>query len=426
MIWLWIGFVLLVLALLALDLGVLNRKAHVIRTPEALAWTAFWVALALVFNTAVFYLYEHHLLGIGKEIGHELTGQQAAIQFFTGYVIEKSLSLDNIFVIALIFTYFQVPLAYQHRVLFWGVLGALVMRGVMIAAGTAMIRRFDWIVYVLGGLLILTAVKMLFARHDSLRPHMNPLVKLARRLYPVTDAYHETHFFVRVDGRRAITPLLLVLLVVESSDVLFAIDSIPAIFAITRDPFLVFTSNVFAVLGLRSLYFALAGLLHRFRYVKIGLVVILAYVGVKMLLSHHYPIPTGVSLGVIGSILLISTVASLWGARLDMAPLAPPIPPELLSVAEMTYRTARRIVVLVVGSSLMLLGAAMFLLPGPGTVVVLLGLAILAAEFAFARRWLRKFKEAALAIKDLVNHPEQEDAAPTRQDHPHRPDDSSS
>ncbi len=402
MIWLWLAFIVLILGLLALDLGVVNRKAHVIRTPEALAWTGFWVALALVFNVAVFYLYKHHWMGIGLEIGHELTGRQAALQFLTGYLIEKSLSLDNVFVIALIFAYFQVPLAYQHRVLFWGVLGALVLRGLMIAAGTALIHRFDWVVYVFGAILILTAVKMLVARHDNLKPGRNPLVKLARRLFPMTDGYRGQHFLAEVNGKKAITPLFLVLLVVESSDVLFAVDSIPAIFAITRDPFLVFTSNVFAVLGLRSLYFALAGLMHRFRYLKMGLVFVMAYVGIKMLLSHHYPIPTTVSLAVIAGMLSVAVLASVTGAKLDTAPLESPLPEELVGLAGLTYRAARRVVILVIGSTVMLLGAAMLVLPGPGMLVIALGLGILSIEFAFARRLLKRAKDAATAIRDSV------------------------
>jgi len=402
MVWVWLAFIVVILGLLALDLGVINRKAHVIRTPEALAWTVFWVVLALTFNVGVYYLYENHWLGIGQEIGHELTGRQAAVQFLTGYVIEKSLSLDNIFVIALIFTYFQVPLIHQHRVLFWGVLGALVMRGVMIAAGVVLIRRFDWIVYVFGALLLLTAVKMLVARHDNLRPGSNPLVKLARRLYPVTAGFRGASFFAELRGKRAITPLFLVLLVVESSDVLFAVDSIPAIFAITHDPFLVFTSNVFAVLGLRSLYFALAGLLDRFRYIKMGLVFILAYVGVKMLLSHHYPIPTGVSLGVIAGMLSVAILASVFGVRRDTAPLESPLPSEVLDMAELTYRVAKRVVILVLGSTVILLGVAMLVLPGPGMLFIAMGLGVLAIEFAFARRLLKKAKDTATAIRDSV------------------------
>jgi tellurite resistance protein TerC len=333
-IWIWSGFILVILLLLALDLCILHRHAHVIGVREALTWTVFWIALALVFNVFVYFAYEHHWCGIGREVGLELSGRKAALQFFTGYVIEKSLSLDNIFVIALIFAYFGVPAVYQHRVLFWGILGALVMRGIMIAAGAVLIRRFDWIVYVFGGLLLITAVKMLIARHDNLEPEKNPLVRLARRLYPVSEDYVEGRFFVRLDGQRAITPLFLVLLLVESTDVLFAVDSIPAIFAITHDPFLVFTSNVFAILGLRSLYFALAGVMHRFRYLKASLVFVLAFVGVKMILSHHHAIPTAVSLAIIAGILLVGIVASTVASRRDTAALVSPLAAEMdLAVA---------------------------------------------------------------------------------------------
>jgi len=322
--WIWFGFIAGVLAMLALDLGILNRRPHAISVKEALWWTAFWVFLSLLFNVAVYFMYENHWLGIGQAVGHVTSGKQAAIEFLTGYIVEKSLSLDNIFVIAMIFAYFSVPLMYQHRVLFWGILGALVMRGIMIGAGAALIRRFDWMIYVFGGVLLLTAVKMLIARHDNLDPDRNPLVRLARRFYPVSSTFDGPHFFTHMDGRRAVTPLMLVLLVVESTDILFAVDSIPAIFAVTKDPFIVFTSNIMAILGLRSLYFALAGMMSKFRYLKMSLVFLLAYIGVKMLLSHHYPVPTGVSLAIIGGILGVGIVASLVGAERDTAPLAPP------------------------------------------------------------------------------------------------------
>ena len=314
-VWPWVGFITFVLIMLTLDLGVFNRRAHVIGTREALKWTGVCVVLALIFNAAVYYLYEHHWFGIGLHVGGDLSGQQAALQFFTGYIVEQSLSLDNVFVIALIFTYFRVPPMYQHRVLFWGIVGALIMRGMMIAAGTALIHRFEWITYVFGGLLIVTAVKMLIASQDELEPNKNPLVRLARRLYPVSHNFEEQRFFTRVDGRRAITPLMLVLLVVESTDVLFAVDSIPAVFAVTQDPFLVFTSNIFAILGLRSLYFAIAGLLGKFRYLKVSLVFVLAFVGVKMLIARHYPIPTLVSLAVISGVLVVGVLASIVRSR---------------------------------------------------------------------------------------------------------------
>lgn len=318
--WPWIGFLALVLTLLALDLGVFNRRPHEVSPREALAWTAVWVAISLVFNALVYFMYEGHWLGIGRSVGHPLEGKQAALEFFTAYLIEKSLSLDNIFVIAMIFAYFQVPARFQHRVLFWGVLGALVLRGAMIGAGLAFIERFRWVVYVFGGLLILTAVKMLVTRDDNVEPDKNLVVRTVRRVFPIV-GYREHHFIVREDGRRAVTTLLLALAMVESTDLLFAVDSIPAVFAVTRDPFLVFTSNVFAILGLRSLYFALAAVMDKFHYLQVSLVFVLAFVGAKMILTHHYPIPALVSLTVIVTILLVGVIASVLHAKRDTAAL---------------------------------------------------------------------------------------------------------
>ncbi|MCK6545296.1 TerC family protein [Myxococcota bacterium] len=311
--WLWIGFLALVLVMLALDLGVFNKGDHVFTTREALGWTAVWVTIALLFTIVIYFMYEHHWLGIAA--GTELNGREASIQYLTGYVIEKSLSLDNIFVIALVFQYFHVPTKYQHRVLFWGILGALVMRGVMIAAGAALLHSFSWTIYLFGGFLVLTAVRMMMGSTEKIDPEHNLLVRLARRFLPVSRGIESHDFFTRIDGRRAVTPLFLVLLVVESTDVVFAVDSIPAIFAVTSDPYLVFTSNIFAILGLRSLYFALASLLTEFRYLKQSLVIVLAYVGVKMLLSHHVKIPALLSLGIIATILAAGVIASIVRAR---------------------------------------------------------------------------------------------------------------
>lgn len=401
-VWIWIGFVIAVLAMLALDLGVFHKKSHVITIPEALAWTFLWVALALVFNVGLYFMYEHHWLGIGQAIGHELNGRQAALQFFTGYVIEKSLSLDNIFVIALIFSYFKVPLAYQHRVLFWGIFGALILRGLMILGGAVLLDHFSWMIYVFGALLILTAVKMLVIRHDNLEPGKNPLIKLAKRFFSVTDDYREDHFFVRQNNRRLATPLFLVLVMIESTDLLFAVDSIPAIFAITRDPFIVFTSNVFAILGLRSLYFALAGMMERFRYLKTSLVFVLAFVGVKMILSHHHIIPNWVSLCVIGGILGVGLTASLVASNRDTAKLISPLMDDIKEMTEITLSAAKRVVIIVVGSTILLSGVAMLVLPGPGIVVILLGLAVLGTEFAWARLWLKKIRRRSQAIQKKI------------------------
>jgi tellurite resistance protein TerC len=321
----WLGFILLVIFLLALDLGIFHRKAHVIRSREAFVWTFFWIFLALLFNIFIYYAYQHHWLGIGMGHGQSSTGGDAALKYFTGYVVEKSLSLDNIFIIAMIFTYFDVSPIYQHRVLFWGILGALIMRGIMIATGGVLISRFSWMIYVFGILLIVTAVRMLVIRHDNLEPNKNLLVKLARKIYPITQDFEGSKFFSRVGERRAITPLFLVLLIIESTDVLFAVDSIPAIFAVTSDTYIVFTSNIFAILGLRALYFALAAVMAKFRYLKMSLVFILSYVGVKMLLSHVYPIPTLISLCVLTVILLVGILASIYASERDTAKLSSPI-----------------------------------------------------------------------------------------------------
>ncbi len=324
---LWAGFITLILMLLALDLGILNRKAHVISAKEAMGWTAFWVSLSLGFSVFVYFAYQNQWFELthAKAIAVGDTPEWLAFtEYLAGYIIEQSLSLDNIFVIALIFAYFKVPPIYQHRVLFWGILGAIVMRGIMIAIGAALITQFHWIIYVFGVMLILTAVKLLLAGDSHVDPEKNPLVRIARRIYPVTQNYEGEKFFTTLNGRKAVTPMFLVLLVVESTDVMFAVDSIPAIFAVTQDPFIVFTSNVFAILGLRSLYFALAAIMGKFKYLKLSLVFILAYVGVKMLLSKIYPIPTAASLGVIAGILAVGIIASVMASRKDDANRHPP------------------------------------------------------------------------------------------------------
>jgi tellurite resistance protein TerC len=294
--WIWIGFNAFVLLMLALDLGVFHRKAHVVTFKESIAWTVAWVTLALIFNLGI----SHYM------------GSQKGLEFFTGYVIEKSLSVDNVFVFALLFSYFAVPPIYQHKVLFWGILGALVMRAIMIFLGAALIAKFAWIIYVFGAFLILTGIKMIVKREEEIHPERNPLVRWFKKFMPVTSDYRGDRFFVKENGVRMATPLFVVLLLVEFSDVIFAVDSIPAIFAVTKDPFIVYTSNVFAILGLRSLYFALAGVLDKFHYLKIGLGFVLSFVGVKMLLAHSaWKIDTHISLAVIVLILTASVVASL-------------------------------------------------------------------------------------------------------------------
>lgn len=320
---LWIGFLVFVALMVSLDLGVFHRRAHAVRTREALVWTFFWIALALTFNVLLYFLYEQ---GWATEhAGRRLSGTDAAAQFLTAYVLEKSLSIDNVFVIALIFAYFNIPPARQHRLLFWGILGAVVLRGAMIALGAVLLARFEWVTYVFGALLLVSAVKMMRGQHEDVDPENNLLVRLVRRLYPVCHDYSGGKFFVIRDGRRAATPMLLALVLVETSDVVFAVDSIPAVFAVTRDPFIVFTSNVFAILGLRSMYFVLAAALDKFRYLKQSLVAILALVGVKMLLAHHYPIPNLVSLTLIFGILAAGLVASLLASRREPLPETKPL-----------------------------------------------------------------------------------------------------
>ena len=307
--WLWIGFNVFVLAMLALDLGVFHRKAHVVSIRESITWTVVWVALALLFNAGVWHY----------------AGSQKGLEFFTGYLIEKSLSVDNVFVFALLFSYFAVPPLYQHKVLFWGILGALVMRAVMIVAGAALITKFAWIIYVFGAFLILTGIKMIVKREEEIHPERNPVVKWFKKLMPVTSDYREDKFFVRENGILMATPLFVVLLLVEISDVIFAVDSIPAIFAVTTDTFIVYTSNVFAILGLRSLYFALAGVMNKFHYLKIGLGVVLTFVGVKMILAHTaWKIDTLVSLGVIVLTLAAAVVMSLLRPKKTVIPAVSP------------------------------------------------------------------------------------------------------
>ncbi len=297
----WIGFLVFVLAMLALDLGVFNREAHTVSVREAGTWTAVWVSLALLFNLGLYLV----------------TGPRFGLEFLTGYLIEYSLSVDNIFVFVLIFSAFAVPSQYQHRVLFWGILGALVMRGAMIALGAALIANFHWVIYLFGAFLVFAGVRMFFSDEgDTVDLEKNAALRFVRRLFPVTDGYREAKFTVLEAGRRMVTPLLLVLVMIELTDLVFALDSIPAIFAITQEPFIVFTSNIFAILGLRSLYFLLAGVIHKFVYLRYGLAFVLTFVGVKMLIEYfHITIPIVASLGIIIGALAISIVASLLSPK---------------------------------------------------------------------------------------------------------------
>jgi tellurite resistance protein TerC len=353
MLTLWIAFVAFILLMLAIDLGVFHRRAHVVEFKESLVWSAVWIAMGLAFGAFVYYGYETRAFGLGSAIdvadGTSNDGSAALVKYLTGYVIEKSLSVDNIFVIAMIFGFFAVPPIYQHRVLFWGILGALVMRGTMIGVGAALISQFHWILYVFAALLILTSVKMMLLKEEHMDPDRNIVLRFVRHLFPVTARFHGEHFFVRagtaasaepetpgaalipdhvVDRARAgtllMTPLFLALIMVEVTDLIFAVDSIPAIFAITADPFLVFTSNVFALLGLRSLYFALAGMIRKFRHLKVALAGVLMVVGLKMLFAEWLKATIGKEfnlylLGVVLFILAAGVVSSLIADRRDSA-----------------------------------------------------------------------------------------------------------
>ena len=357
---LYVAFVVFILGLLALDLGVFHRKAHVVSVREALGWSALWISLGLTFAVFVYFGYEHHWFGLGTSkdatslapavvdgVTYYNDGASAAIKYVTGFVVEKSLAVDNIFVIAMIFAFLRVPPIYQHRVLFWGIVGALLMRGVMIGVGAALITKFAWIIYVFGGFLIVTGIKMLVVSSSPSDFDRNIVVRLVRRLFPVTERYHGENFFVRagtpasqapaqpgapveedgvvaraVRGALLVTPLFLALVLVEVTDLIFAVDSIPAIFAVTTDAFLVFTSNVFAILGLRSLYFALAGMIDRFKYLKVSLSIVLVVIGVKMMthgwlkswLGDHFNFYV---LGVVAAIIAAGVIVSLLATRND-------------------------------------------------------------------------------------------------------------
>ncbi len=291
----WAGFLGLVLALLALDLGVFHRSAHAVTIKEAAIWSVVWVTVSLAFNGLVYHWF----------------GPDRALEFATGYLLEKALAVDNIFVFVAVFAYFGVPSTLQHRVLFWGILGALFMRGGFIGIGAVLISKFHWVLYVFGGLLVLTALKMMFGGEEEIHPERNPVLRLFRRFVPVTSEFHGAKFTVVKEGKRFATPLLVVLTVIEVSDLIFAVDSIPAIFAVTTDPFIVFTSNIFAILGLRSMYFLLAGVIEKFHYLKQGLAFVLLFVGVKMLIMDIYKIPIGVSLGVVAALIGGSIALSL-------------------------------------------------------------------------------------------------------------------
>ena len=293
--WAWLVFGAIILVLLVLDLKVFHRKSGVITIKQSLLWTAFWISLALLFN-------------IGIWLWH---GGKPALNFLTCYLIEESLSVDNLFVFLMVFSFFAVPAAYQHKVLFWGIIGAIVLRLAFIEAGATLLENFDWVFYIFGAFLIIAALRMAFQKEKEMHPEKNPILKLLRKFVGVTDNYEGDRFFIKRFGKYVATPLFIVVVVIETTDLVFAMDSIPAAFSITTDKFIVYTANIFAILGLRSLYFALAGIMPLFHYLKYGLVVVLMFVGVKMLLAQHYEIPTGIALGVVVGVLVIAVAASI-------------------------------------------------------------------------------------------------------------------
>ncbi len=306
---LWIGFNLFVLFLLAVDLGVFHRRAHAIRLREAAAWSVLWVVISLLFNLGIYLGWFGHASVAARH--------QRAIEFLAGYLIEKSLSVDNLFVFVLLFRYFAVEPRYQHRVLFWGILGALIMRGIMIGLGVALIRQFEWVLYLFGAFLVYAGAKMMFQKDEQVHPEHNPVLRWARKFLPMTKEYEGQKLFLRRGRLWMATPLFLVLLVVETTDLAFAVDSIPAVFGVTRDPFIVYTSNVFAILGLRAFYFLLAGVLPYFRYLGQGLSMVLMFIGVKMLAAHWIEIPTHIALAVVGAVLAVAIAVSILAARAE-------------------------------------------------------------------------------------------------------------
>jgi tellurite resistance protein TerC len=309
----WVSFGVFVIVMLTLDLRVFNRRAHEIKVKEALMWTAFWVVLALLFGLGI-YLWRGH---------------GDALEFLTCYLIEESLSVDNLFVFLLIFAYFSVPPMYQHKVLYWGIIGAIIMRLTFIVAGIELLNKFDWVFYIFGAFIIVTAIRMAFQKNEKVEPEKNPVLRLFRRFVRVTENYEDGKFLVKKAGLYLATPLLIVVLVIETTDIVFALDSIPAVLAITLNPFIVYTSNIFAILGLRSLYFALAGVMRLFYYLRYGLIVVLIFVGAKMLVADFYKIPTEIALGVVAGVLFIAVIASIiWPRKEKIIPLLSQLPGE--------------------------------------------------------------------------------------------------
>lgn len=392
----WIGFIAGIVGLISIDLLMTKNKKEP-TLGHSLLWTLIWIFVALLFNVFIYFLYEYGLFGF--ESGG-LGGATPALQYFTGYIVEKSLSLDNIFIIAFIFSYFQIPLKYQHEVLFYGIIGAIVLRLIMILLGLALLNAFHFMYYIFGSLLLITAFKMLFMHKEEIDPDKNYLTKLMKKVMPVTQKLHEDHFFVRIDGVLHMTPVFLALLVVETTDILFAIDSIPAIFAITKDPFIVFTSNVFAILGLRSLYFVLAHALNKFYYLRYSLIFLLAFVGLKMLLIDFYPIPLSVSLYVILLILAMGVLASYFNWEKIRDIWSSPVFNDLKKLGQVTLAEQTGVILLAIGITLLILGIMQLAIRGIGWILIPIGILIIFREVLYALKIFRSIREERKKERD--------------------------
>lgn len=384
---LWLLLFITFITLIVLDLGIIHRHIREISLYEAIAMSAFWISVGLGFAVFVYFNYEYHWFGVSK-----LSGQHALFQYLTAFSLEKMLSLDNLFVMALIFHQLQIPVTYQHRVLFWGILAAVILRGLFITTGLLLINSFDWMVYVFGGLLLLSAVKVLSNQTPNTLTEKNSLLSGIRRLIHVHNEIEDNRFIKRTNGRLALTPLFLALVMIESADVIFAADSIPAVISISRDPFIVYSSNVFAILGLRSLYFVLASALQQFRYLKFSMVLILIFIAIKMLLTHVYAINAMVSLIVISIIMAVGIVLSLLDKTRGNILATSPLAEDLGRIYTLTFAGIKRVMILAVGTSVVVVGIIMIFTPGPAIVVIPAGLAILATEFIWARHLLKYFK----------------------------------
>lgn len=403
----WISFAVLFLALLAVDLGFFNRRPRAMGVKEAFLWTLAWMGVASGFGAIVYFLFENHVAGLGlARPGAVVEGEDAAYQYFAAYITEKVLNLDILFVIAAIFANLRVPREHQHKVLFWGLVGVLFLRAGLILLGAQLMEWAEWLKYVFGVLLLLAAAKMMMIRFDRIEGQQGFVTRLLGKFSRVSQTYDGARFFTRVEGKRAVTPLFVALVMIEFSDVIFAIDTIPGVLAVTSEggvqapPFVLVTSNVFAVLGLRALYFVLEATIHRFHYLKTCLACILAFVGTKMLMSGWYDLSPEVSAAAILATLGVGIVASILDQRANRDAAAAPLGTDIERKARMALRQARRVVVLVIGSTILLLAIPIGALPGPGGILVaVLGLAILATEFVWAQVWLNRVKKGARAVQ---------------------------